>query len=189
VTDQFLVRNLSSSETARDVLISVQFEVNPTPSVDAPIMFLVRNGGGDISGEAVQCLTSGNPVGCSIGDIEPGGERMVSITAYFQDVPNIESENPDIVGVRLKAQAAGEVILSNNQAVVFHATEIPDIIVETIELQNGSKVFVFRNLKSETKPIVETSVTLFGPWELVEGNTIPIAGESGFVRTRPASGN
>jgi hypothetical protein len=189
VTDQFLVRNLSSSETARDVLISVEYDFDPVLPAGAPMIIQVTGAGGDISTETVQCLTSGNPLGCSIADIEPSGERVVSITSFFQDLPINEDEHPSIVRVRLKAQAAGEVTLANNQAVISHNTEIPNILVEPLEFENGSKVFVFRILKPKAAGIVEKSSNLLGPWVEVEGNSIPIEGDSGYVRARPASGN
>ena len=140
--------------------------------------------------ETVQCLTSGNPVGCSIGDIEPDGQRIVSITSFFNDAPLFEVDLPNIVGVRLKAQAAGEVTLANNQAVVFHNTEIPDIIVGNIELENGVRKMNIRILRPSAVGFgLEKSSNMDGPWEPVDANSVPIEGENGFVRGRRSSGN
>ena len=190
VTDHFLVRNLSSVETARNVLISVDLDADPAPS-DAPQIpsFKVDSAGGNISAEAIQCLTSGNSDDCSIGDIEPGGERTISITTYFQEAPDNADEHPSDVFVRLYARSSGEFTLDNNQAIVSHETQIPDIVAELMELENGSKVFLLRVLNPKAIGGMETSATLAGPWRPVEGNTIPIEGDSGFVRTRPASGD
>lgn len=192
VTDRFVVRNLSTTEIARNVVLNVENSfIAPLPD-GVPSLLVVENAAGDIPAAASSCLTSGNPAGCSIGDIEPGGQRVVVITSALRSLPPDEDNYPSIAGVRLKAQASGELTLTNNQAVVFHSLEIPMFDVQVEKLEGDQFFFSVRILRpkaleAEGGIILESAPALTGPWNPVAGNSVDANGDSQFVRGRTAA--
>jgi hypothetical protein len=189
VTNQFIIENLSQDATARAVEVTIAYEYTPPLPAGSPVLVVVEKVEGDLSSEAAACLVSGNAGGCSIGDIEPGGQRVLSITSAFTGLPSDEDDYPTLAGVRVKAQAVGELSLNNNQALEINNTSIPDFIfidtgVEGDQFRFSTLILRPKALGLKGELILEHAPAIDGPWTPVEGDSVDATESSQFVRGR-----
>ena len=169
----YSITNQSATVTAKDVRVNfTQRYLNALPAGTEPLMSIF-----EVTGDAPDstriCLKTGTTQGCLLGDIEPGGQRILTLHVDFDRIPESQQDRPFQVTLGLHAEAAGELVLENNDANSTHAIKIPIIEFIGTFIQDGKVHLRMHILKPEDFDmndgfVIESSHSVNGPWTSIK---------------------